>query len=158
MVLNFRSFATDPGNRYMTAVEITDNNLQHGQGMHGSFSRADTMNFMAAIGPDFKAGFVDEAPVSNADIGLTMARILGLPLHAKGQLLGRVLTEAMRGGAAVRHTKGILRSEPSETGLRTVVQYQTVGRTRYFDAAGFPGRTVGLQDGLSANVPATAER
>jgi hypothetical protein len=26
--------------------------------MHGTFSRADTMNFMAAIGPDFKRGFV----------------------------------------------------------------------------------------------------
>lgn len=34
--------------------------------MHGSFSRAETMNFMAAIGPDFKNGFVDVAPVSTA--------------------------------------------------------------------------------------------
>ena len=156
--VNFRTFTTGCDQPLLCTVEVGDTLLQQGQGMHGSFSRADTMNFMAAIGPDFKAGFVDEAPVSNADIGLTMARILGLPLHAKGQLLGRVLTEAMRGGAPVRHAKGILRSEPSETGLRTVVQYQTVGRTRYFDAAGFPGRTVGLQDGLSANVPATAER
>jgi len=158
IAVNFRTFTTGCDQPLLCTVEVGDTLLQQGQGMHGSFSRADTMNFMAAIGPDFKAGFVDEAPVSNADIGLTMARILGLPLHAKGQLLGRVLTEAMRGGAAVRHTKGILRSEPSETGLRTVLQYQTVGRTRYFDAAGFPGRTVGLQDGLSANVPATAER
>ena len=46
--------------------------------MHGSFGRGDTMNFMAAIGPDFKAGFVDDAPASNADIGKTLARILGL--------------------------------------------------------------------------------
>ena len=38
----------------MCAVEIADTGLQQGQGMHGSFSRADTMNFMAAIGPDFK--------------------------------------------------------------------------------------------------------
>jgi len=30
--------------------------LRQGQGMHGSFSRGDTMNFMAAIGPDFKSG------------------------------------------------------------------------------------------------------
>ena len=158
IAVNFRTFTTGCDQPLLCTVEVGDTLLQQGQGMHGSFSRADTMNFMAAIGPDFKAGFVDEAPVSNADIGLTMARILGLPLHAKGQLLGRVLTEAMRGGAPVRHAKGILRSEPSETGLRTVLQYQTVGRTRYFDAAGFPGRTVGLQDGLSANVPATAER
>jgi Type I phosphodiesterase / nucleotide pyrophosphatase len=158
IAVNFRTFTTGCDQPLLCTVEVGDTLLQQGQGMHGSFSRADTMNFMAAIGPDFKAGFVDEAPVSNADIGLTMARILGLPLPAKGQLLGRVLTEAMRGGAPVRHAKGILRSEPSETGLRTVLQYQTVGRTRYFDAAGFPGRTVGLQDGLSANVPATAER
>jgi len=25
--------------------------------MHGKLSRADTLNFMAAIGPDFKRGF-----------------------------------------------------------------------------------------------------
>jgi hypothetical protein len=35
-------------------------------------------------------------------------------------------------------------------GLRTIVNMQFVGRTRYFDAAGFPGRTVGLK------VPASA--
>ena len=34
--------------------------------MHGSFGRVDTMNFMAAIGPDFKAGYVDALPVGNA--------------------------------------------------------------------------------------------
>ena len=158
IVVNFRTFTTGCDQPLLCTVEVGDTLLQQGQGMHGSFSRADTMNFMAAIGPDFKAGFVDDAPVSNADIGMTMARILGLPIPAKGQLVGRVITEAMRGGAAVRLTKGILRSEPSETGLRTVLQYQTVGRTRYFDAAGFLGRTVGLQDSVSAGVPATAER
>ena len=51
--------------------------------MHGSFSRGDTMNFMAAIGPDFKAGYVDALPVSNADVGVTAAQLLGL--HAKAQ-------------------------------------------------------------------------
>ena len=32
------------------------------------------MNFMAAIGPDFKAGYVDALPVSNADVGATIVR------------------------------------------------------------------------------------
>ncbi len=68
----------------MCAVNIADTGLQQGQGMHGSFNRADTMNFMAAIGPDFKAGFVNEAPVSNADMGKTMAHILGLKIPFKG--------------------------------------------------------------------------
>ncbi len=43
--------------------------------MHGSFSRGDTLNFTAAIGPDFKAGYVDALPVSNADVGATAAKI-----------------------------------------------------------------------------------
>src|SRR5215475_9021805 len=158
IAVNFKTFTTGCDQPLLCTVEIGDTLLQQGQGMHGSFSRADTMNFMAAIGPDFKAGFVNDAPVSNADIGLTIAKILGLPLPAKGQLVGRVITEALRGGAPVRSTKAILRSEPSEAGLRTVLQYQMVGKTRYFDAAGFPGRTVGLLDGLSSSVPAAAER
>ena len=37
--------------------QVADTVLRQGQGMHGSFSRGDTMNFMAAIGPDFKAGY-----------------------------------------------------------------------------------------------------
>jgi hypothetical protein len=151
IAVNFKTFTTGCERPLLCAVEIADTGLQQGQGMHGSFSRADTMNFMAAIGPDFKAGFVDDAPASNADIGLTMARILNLRIPARGKLLGRVLTEAMPKGAIVRHATRTMRSDLSETGLRTVMQYQVVGTTRYFDAAGFPGRTVGLQE-----EPATA--
>ncbi len=146
IAVNFRTFTTGCDRPLLCTVEIADTGLQQGQGMHGSFSRADTMNFMAAIGPDFKAGFVDSAPVSNADIGLTMARILGLRILAKGKLIGRVLTEAMRGGTAASYATKTMRSDPSETGLRTILQYQVVGTTRYFDAAGFPGRTVGLRE------------
>ena len=119
--------------------------------MHGSFSRADTMNFMAAIGPDFKAGFTDEAPASNADVGKTLAHILGLKITNKGKLIGRVLTEAMPGGATPRYVLRVIRSGPAAGGIRTVLNYQLVGTTRYFDAAGFPGRTLGLPD---TNIPA----
>jgi hypothetical protein len=37
-----------------------------------------------------------------------------------------------------------MESKPASNGLKTVLKYQTVGRTRYFDVAGFPGRTLGL--------------
>ena len=61
------------------SVQVADTVLRQGQGMHGSFGRGDTMNFMAAIGPDFKAGYVDPLPVSNADVGMTIAaKLLGL--------------------------------------------------------------------------------
>ena len=114
--------------------------------MHGSFSRADTMNFMGAVGPSFKRGFSDEAPASNADVGKTLARILGLKDKDHGKLIGRVLTEAMPGGAMRRYIVKVVRSDPDPNGLRTVLNYQLVGNTRYFDAAGFPGRTIGLSD------------
>ena len=144
IVVNFRSFSTGCDEPVLCTVEVADAGLQQGQGMHGSFSRAETMNFMAAIGPDFKHGFVDEAPVSNADIGQTLARLLGLKIPFKGGLLGRVVEEALPSGAMPTVTAATLRSSASAAGLRTVLDYQQVGSTRYFDAAGFPGRTVGL--------------
>jgi hypothetical protein len=101
---------------------------------------------MAATGPDFKTGFIDEAPASNADVGKTLARILGLKIKDKGRLIGRVLTESMPGGTTPRYVAKVMRSDPAADGIRTVLDYQLVGHTRYFDAAGFPGRTVGLTD------------
>jgi hypothetical protein len=58
-------------------------------------------------------------------------------------LLGRVIAEAMPGGA-VPHAANRRMSSAPASGLATVLEYQQVGNTRYFDAAGFPGRTVGL--------------
>ena len=113
--------------------------------MHGSFSRGDTMNFMAAIGPDFKAGFVNELPVSNADVGMTAARLMDLRATQKGELVGRVMSEALPGGIVPKAYTGTLKSKPSETGLTTVLAFQRVNSQRYFDAAGFPGRTLGLE-------------
>jgi hypothetical protein len=104
------------------------------------------MNFMAAIGPDFKAGYVDALPASNADVGATAARILGLRQKANGKLIGRAMTEAMPNRAMPKATLDVLKSEPAANGLRTVLNFQHVGTQRYFDAAGFPGRTVGIED------------
>src|SRR5262249_15544880 len=98
------------------------------------------------IGPDFKSGFIDPAPVSNADVGKTIAQILGLNLAGNGGLVGRAITEAMPNGQLPAVISGIQRSEPAANGLRTVLMYQQVGSERYLDVAGFPGRTVGLPD------------
>jgi hypothetical protein len=128
----------------LCTVEVADTVLQQGQGMHGSFSRADTWNFMAMQGPDFKSQFVDPAPASNADLGRTIAHLMQLEVSDKGKLIGRVLTEALPNGALPAVTSRILTSKPAPNGLVTVVNMQIVGDTRYYDAAGFPGRTVGL--------------
>jgi len=126
------------------AVEIADTTLQQGQGMHGTFSAADIFNFTAAYGPDFKRGFIDPAPVSNADVGMTIARILGLRIGGSGTLMGRAFTEAMPGGTVPAVTRTTRRSAPAAGGIATIVRYETVGTTRYIDVAGFAGRTVGL--------------
>jgi len=145
IVVNFRTYSTGCKKPTTCAVEIADSALQQGQGMHGSFGRADTLNFMAAIGPDFKRSYADKAPASNADVGVTIAKILGLRVSGKGRMHGRVLSEAFPGGKAPRVAAKTLASASTPGGLRTVLDYQTVGSTRYFDAAGFPNRTLGLR-------------
>ena len=145
IVVNFKSFSTGCATPSTCSVEVADTVLQQGQGMHGSFGRGDTQNFMAAFGPDFKTGFVDDAPASNADIGKTIAAILGFLPESHGKLVGRPLTEAFPGGAVPQSEKKTVASAPSGNGLKTILNYQTVGETKYFDSAGFEGRTVGLQ-------------
>jgi arylsulfatase A-like enzyme len=145
IVVNFRSFSTGCELAPKCAAEIADTKLQQGQGMHGSFSRADTWNLMVARGPDFRSRYVDTMPTSNADIGATLAHLLGLEPDLKGCRIGRVLSEALAHGVAPRAAEErVLRSAPAANGLRTVVKIQQVGQLQYFDAGGFEGRSVGL--------------
>jgi arylsulfatase A-like enzyme len=146
IVVSFRSFAV-PGcklSALLCTAEIADTNLTVGQGMHGSFSRSDTRNFMAAIGPDFKAHFIDSTPVANVDIAPTLAKILKLSLPATGTWRGRVIAEALRGAKSPSVSHKVVRSLPGPGGVQTVLDEQIVGHTVYLDAGGFPGRTVGL--------------
>jgi hypothetical protein len=145
IVVNFRSYATGCDEPTNCSVEVADTGLRQGQGMHGSFSRGDTLNFTAAIGPDFKSGDIDALPVSNADVGMTAAKIMGLMQNANGYLIGRVMTEAMPNGPTPQFGSEAVESSPAANGLRTVLNYQRVRTQRYFDVAGFPGRTLGLE-------------
>jgi predicted AlkP superfamily pyrophosphatase or phosphodiesterase len=147
IVVNFRSWSTGCAEPTNCSVEVADTVLRQGQGMHGSFSRGDTLNFTAAIGPDFKSGYIDELPVSNADVGVTAARILGLKLKSNGYLIGRVMSEAMPDGPIPQSFSETITSQPAANGLRTVLKFQRVRTQRYFDVAGFPGRTLGLENG-----------
>ncbi|MBV8620803.1 MAG: alkaline phosphatase family protein [Curvibacter sp.] len=150
IVVNFKSFHVDHNPAcptWLTCVaEVADTGLQQGQGMHGSFSRADTFNFTAAYGPSFKSGYVDRMPVSNADVGQTVAQIMKLPMVAKqkGTLAGRVMTEALQGGREQPFQRHQAISAPAANGLKTIVHYQSVGSVHYFDVGGFAGRTAGL--------------
>jgi predicted AlkP superfamily pyrophosphatase or phosphodiesterase len=138
-------FGTDDAcrNILQCSVGVHDTVLAAGQGSHGSLSRPETRNFMAAIGPDFKYGYADPTPVSNADIAPTLAHIAGIKLPSKGKLKGRVITEALSGGnevsggdVSVGSVERTLRSEPAANGARTNLRLHEVGEYRYFDFAG----------------------
>jgi hypothetical protein len=126
IVVNFRSYATECDDPLNCSVEVADTVLRQGQGMHGSFGRGDILNFMAAIGPDFKAGYSDPLPVSNADVGMTIARLMGLHATNAGGLLGRVMSEALPNGKVPKGFDGTIESTPAANGLKTVVKFQQV--------------------------------
>jgi hypothetical protein len=145
IVVAFRSFDTSCGKPELCTVLISDGPMRQGHAGHGGFSRADTAIFMAAAGPDFRPAFVDRAPAGTADIPVTLAHVLGLDLRHVGVLAGRVLSECLKGGTPVTAKSGNLVSPKTKEGLATVVNTQQVGNAIYFDAGGFPGRTVGLK-------------
>src|SRR3984957_1031273 len=144
IVVNFRSYTTGCDQPTNCSVEIADTVLRQGQGMHGSFGRGDTLNFTAAIGPDFKPGYADELPVSNADVGMTIAQLMGLHPTNQGGLTGRVMSEALPNGIIPKAASTTVVSKPAANGLQTILKFQRVLTQRYFDVAGFAGRTVGL--------------
>lgn len=137
IVVSFKSFELIQGD-LLSAVQVSDTVLQEGQGMHGGFGRDSTFNNMAAIGPDFKQGFTDPLPVSNADIAPTLARVLALELPSAGTLRGRVLVEALTGGPDSLPSRHDVRvSRPTSAGLSTVLSYHEAQGRSYFDAACF---------------------
>jgi arylsulfatase A-like enzyme len=137
IVVSFKSFVLKKGD-YLSAVQVSDTPLQEGQGMHGGFGRDSTFNNMAAAGPDFKKGFTDPLPVSNADIAPTLAYILGIQLPSIGKLQGRVLEEALPGGPAKARTRHAhVTSPPTAAGKTTTLHYQELQGRRYFDSASF---------------------
>jgi hypothetical protein len=141
IVVAFKTFSTVANDPVMNAVQITDYSLQHGQGMHGSFGRSNTLNFMAAIGPDFKKQFVDRAPISNADIQPTLAKILGLRISSNGKLNGRILEEALENGPGSMPFKNQLAIAHSAAEGRATV-LQQMGEQVYFDWACFQDKYI----------------
>jgi arylsulfatase A-like enzyme len=145
MVVSFRSGSTGCAQPETCVALVADSELQQGQGSHGSLSRGETHNFMAAVGPDFKTGFVDPAPVSNADLAWTIAKAAGFEFKAKGKLVGRPILEALNGGQVPAFEAKVLRSDKGPGGFQTVLDYQQAGEQKYFDAAGMPGRAYGVK-------------
>ena len=135
IVVTYKVFYRVAGD-LQSAAQVSDTTLQEGQGMHGGFGRDQTYNNMAAMGPDFKAGYVDEAPAGNIDIAPTLAHLLGLQMPSVGSIRGRVLEEGLAGGKAPEAAaRKVLVSAPDGDGWSTLLEYQELRGTRYYDSA-----------------------
>jgi hypothetical protein len=135
IIVTYKVFYKTPGD-LQSAAQVSDTTLQEGQGMHGGFGRDQTFNNMAAIGPDFKSSFVDEAPMGNIDIVPTLAKILGIEIPSVGSLKGRVLQEALASGQDTKPDEvKTMVSAPTQNGMRTVLEYQEASGVRYYNRA-----------------------
>ena len=91
IVVAFKHFDQSAGD-LQSGVQIADTTLQEGQGNHGGFGRDQTWNNMAAMGPDFKAGFVDRRARGQyghcADAGAHSRHRAALSGHTEGACAG----------------------------------------------------------------------
>jgi arylsulfatase A-like enzyme len=134
IVVAFKVFYLNPDD-LQSAIQLSDTSFQEGQGMHGAFGRDTTYNNMAAIGPDFKQGFVDPLPVGNGDVAPTLAHLMGVELPRRSYA-GRVLSEAFAGAAVPTPPPHQSLRSKAASGRQTVLEYQEHEGVRYLDAAG----------------------
>jgi hypothetical protein len=69
---------------------------------------------------------------------------MGLEIANKGAPTSRVRAEALKGSETTAGRPGVMKSEPGPAGLVAALNFQTVETVINLNAAGFPGRTVGL--------------
>lgn len=79
---------------------------------------------------------MDSAPTSNADVGMTIAHLLGLTVPPKGTPTGRVLSEGLKGGRPVPLSRRTVVAPAAASGFTTTLVTQSAGGETYFDAAG----------------------
>ena len=83
-----------------------------GAGNHGSFSPYEVRNACIIAGPGIRSGWRSDVPSGNADIAPTLAALMGLDWPNDRD--GRVLAEALEGGAVPDVRSQTARSESSQ--------------------------------------------
>jgi len=147
IVVSFVSSTMNCRHPTICAVAVADTPIQEGHDVAVGLSRAETSNFMAARGPDFRANFISRTPASNQDLVRTIEALLRGGSRGRQRADSRILTESLRGGERFREPavkKRVIMSRPTENDEVTEVHLLSVGPVSYFYAAGGPGRTVGV--------------
>jgi hypothetical protein len=120
----------------------TSKTFTTGMGMHGAAGEREIHNFCAAIGPDFRHGFVDFNPTANTDVAPTITQILGMmPNIGPGGAVpaGRAMAEALTDG---RRSAGGSHTQTMTTDLMlqgveavTTIQVSWIGDEPYLDGS-----------------------
>jgi len=113
-----------------------------GMGMHGAAGEREIHNFCAAVGPDFRRGYVDLNPTANIDVAPTITEILGiLPnigpggIVAIGRPMNEALIDAVHSGIGA-HTQTMTTSLTLQ-GVQAVstIRVTNVGDEAYLDSS-----------------------
>jgi predicted AlkP superfamily pyrophosphatase or phosphodiesterase len=114
---------TDEKNEFDAAGYVFSEGSKRGAGTHASLSRWDMHNTLIGQGPDFRVGFINDLPSSNADVAPTILSILGVKPPVGG-MDGRVLSEALVNGKTPSGTpKTQTIKAARQIGLRSWEQY-----------------------------------
>jgi arylsulfatase A-like enzyme len=109
---------------------VTTGPVVSGGDTHGGLNPYTVRNTMIAWGPDFGRGVVDSMPVGNVDVAPTVLALLGVRV-APGEMDGRVLGEALRGGVEGLVVRDTVAVRDGAYGAR--VARQRVGDHWYVD-------------------------
>ena len=158
MAVVFRSGPTACGRAAeLCGVEVSDNELQQGQGIHGSLGRADTRNMMAAAGPDFRRGFARRGACGLRRLGAHPRAHPGPFAWTGRERSGAACSPKRSRVAAPASASGPKRlvSAPAANGFRTVLDLDVVrGGPSY--ARGSPARSPVMIPALTALLLAAA--
>ena len=106
---------------------------QDGVAGHGTSSPYDIHNTLFAAGPDFRERASSDLPTANVDLAPTILHLLGIA--APSTMSGRVIDEALRGGAPPRliktETLTVVRS--ARSGYELTAHFSSVNNVRYLD-------------------------
>jgi Type I phosphodiesterase / nucleotide pyrophosphatase len=128
----------------------TSQTFTTGMGMHGAAGEREIHNFCAAIGPDFRRGFVDFNPTANTDVAPTITQILGtLPNIGPGGVApaGRTMAEALTDGrrsAGASHTQTMTTDlMPQGVEAETTIRVTWIGDEPYLDGSSVVHKPLG---------------
>ena len=135
---------SQPALRPMPGVAFADPPPQAttGDGTHGALGKYEMHNFCAAVGPEFRRAWVDNAPTSNLDVARTIAELLRLrPTGLAGEgppSYGRVLAEALIDGPAPKahpHTPLSVRLNLPGQRIITTIDVEQMGQEKYLSGS-----------------------